>query len=520
MEVRKYMASLYGENKTLTTVPEDAPTARCANGIFVGKRSAGVCSFKGIPYALPPTGERRWQRAVPVPDGQTVCQAFYFGPSPIQTTAASERASYYRQSEDCLYLNVWTADSLMLESKRPVMVWIHGGSYGWGGTSDPLYDGQNFVRTHPDVVLVTIGYRTGIMGFIDLSTIPGGEAFKDAPNLGLLDQVEALRWVKRNISAFGGDPNNVTIFGESAGGGSVSLLPLIPEAKGLFQRVIAESGSIALTYSRDECQSLTRRLLKRSKASSMADLMALSEEQLMELNEDLNEYNCFPQRDGRILPEDLFQSYRHGDATHVDMLIGTNRDEARYWIGEMGGTFIYKLLLPVLYRKNTKRLSLADRDTLQLFRRSLPDGTWPRTEFYNEVMFRIPAICQAEAQAANGHPAYMYYWTKPSSLRNRGACHAVELAYVFNNLDETIYTGEPADSALASEVGQMWVNFARTGNPSTARHAWPAYECPARTTMFLGSDIHCEDDPLPKQRRTMMPMMKYHFNGSYADILP
>jgi para-nitrobenzyl esterase len=164
------------------------------------------------------------------------------------------------------------------------------------------------------------------MGFVDLSYFAGGEEYPDAPNLGLLDQIEALRWVRENIRFFGGDPGNVTIFGESAGGGSVSLLPLIPEAKGLFRRVIAESGSVALTFSKKECREFTRRLMKESGIRSMKMLSALTESQLRSLNEKLNIYNNYPQRDGRLIPEDPYAPYENGATADMDMLIGTNAD--------------------------------------------------------------------------------------------------------------------------------------------------------------------------------------------------
>ena len=191
---------------------------------------------------------------------------------------------------NCLTLNVWTNVTGPREGKT-VMVFFHGGSYGWGATSDPIYDGRNLVEKYPDLVLVTAEYRLGIFGFIDFSGVPGGEDYAESGNLGLLDQICALEWVRDNIAAFGGDPEKVTIFGESAGAGSVSLLPLIEETDGLFRRIIAESGSVALTYSREECKNLTQMLLKKSGCTDMDGLSSLSEETLTKLNETLNDYN-------------------------------------------------------------------------------------------------------------------------------------------------------------------------------------------------------------------------------------
>ena len=259
-ETEEIIHGMYHENLRIEGDYDEDLAAKCENGIFVGKENEDVISFKGIPYAQQPVGNRRWKVAEPCNKSNDVYEAFYYGKSPIQTKTDSERASYYEQGEDCLNLNIWV-NRKNEKTKKPVMVFIHGGSYGWGGTSDPLYDGHNLVKEYDDIILVTVGYRTGIMGFIDLSSVEGSEGYEKSGNLGLLDQVQALKWINKNIEAFGGDPGNVTVFGESAGGGSVSLLPLIDDAKGLFKRVIAQSGSIALTFARDECQNLTNIVL-------------------------------------------------------------------------------------------------------------------------------------------------------------------------------------------------------------------------------------------------------------------
>ena len=206
------MLARYGENMRLSGSFDPALAVRCVNGTFVGKREDKVDVFRGIPYALPPVNKRRWKRPAPVEPNNGVYEAYYNGKTPIQSEWPTEQASYYPQGEDCLYLNIWRSSDCP-DSNKTVMVFLHGGSYGWGGTADPLYDGTNFVSSHPDIILVTVGYRTGLMGFVDFSAVVGGEDFPDAPNLGILDQIEALRWIKQNISGFSGDPDNITVFG-------------------------------------------------------------------------------------------------------------------------------------------------------------------------------------------------------------------------------------------------------------------------------------------------------------------
>lgn len=518
MNIKDMMRSRYGENKRLSGCFDPSLAVKCVNGAFVGKRENGVDVFLGIPYALPPVGELRWKRPAPVEPDDGVYEAYYNGKSPIQTEWETEQASYYPQSEDCLYLNIWR-NSEYPDNKKTVMVFFHGGSYGWGGTADPLYDGKNFVLSHPDIILVTVGYRTGLMGFVDFSSVNGGEDFPDAPNLGILDQIEALRWIKENISGFSGDPDNITIFGESAGGGSVSLLPIIDGAKGLFRRVIAESGSVALTFSKEECADFTRRLLKESGAHHMDDLMSMSEDELKKVNESLNLYNNFPQRDGRIIPLDPYVLYRDGSTANVDMLIGTNANEINYWVGEIGGIIPFRFSIPVKFENDMRTLSPADRILVKyVMSRMKGHEIWRIAEFYNEMMFRLPAVRQAEGHVRNGGRAYMYYWTQPSTIRFRGACHAVELSYVFQNPQETIFTGEPADAQLTKVVGDMWANFARTGDPSLPGLDWIAYDEKKRATAIISLSPYIKNDPLKAQRELLSPLLRYMINASYATL--
>ena len=517
-EVQINMRTRYGENRSITGEYDPSLAVRCQNGTFVCGKTGNVFVFKGIPFAKPPVGKLRWKAPQPVEDNDGIFEAYYNGKTPIQSEWKTEVASYYPQSEDCLYLNIWLngADKT---PQKPVMVFFHGGSYGWGGTADPMYDGKSFVSKQSDIILVTVGYRVGLMGFVDFSSVKGGEAFPDAPNLGLLDQIEALRWIRKNIAAFGGNPENVTIFGESAGGGSVSLLPIIPQAKGLFRRVIAESGSVALTYSKKECNLFTEKLLKETKAKSMQDLMNLSEQELMEVNEEVNHINNFPQRDGKLIPLNPYLPYENGDTADVDILIGTNSNEMNYWIGEVGGIVPYRMTIPVKFENDLKSLNRSEKKLVKQFMHGLKGhNLWRMTEFYNELMFRLPAIRQAEEHAKHGGKAYMYYWTVPSALPLRKACHAVELAYVFGNLDETIYTGERADEELSDTIMQLWTNFARTGNPSTDRLEWPQYDETDRLSLVISKEPQTAADVLQKQRELLSPLLNRMINPSYATL--
>ena len=511
--------ALFGENKELKDNPDKEHSVKLTNGIFVPKVEDKIRIFKGIPFALPPINERRWKKPEPVNKSDKIFEAYYNGKSPIQSVINSERASYYPQSEDCLYLNVWVNNEC-IDKNKPIMVFIHGGSYGWGGTADPLYDGYNFIKLHPDVILITIAYRTGLLGFIDLSYFKGGEDYPDAPNLGIYDQIEALRYIKDNGKAFGGDINNVTIFGESAGGGSVSILPLVKEAKGLFHRVIAESGSLALTFSKEECKSLTDKLISELGSDSIEDLLKLSTEEFIKINNKLNESNNFPMRDGKLIPLDPYEPYLKGETKDIDMLMGTNANELYYWIGELGGLFNYSAGMPIKYKYDLAKVDKKDRDFAKKFMKIAKGNRVTRiSEFYNEIMFRLPMIKQAEGHTSNGGNFYMYYFKEESKIPLFRACHAVELAYVFYNINETIYIGEPADEGLAKTISTMWVNFAKTGNPSLEDIKWDQYESKNRKTMVFKKDnVKQEKDILKEQRKILFPLVDYMINPGYADV--
>ena len=318
---------------------------------------------------------------------------------------------------------------------------------------------------------------------------------------------------------FRGKPGKVTVFGESAGGGSVSILPFIPAAKGLFRRVIAESGSVALTYSKEECLDFTRRLIRESGAESMRDLMLLSESELMKINEKLNYYNNFPQRDGVLIPDDPYAPYRSGQTADVDMLIGTNADETNYWVNEVGGFIPFRMGMPIQYENDLRLLKPEDRARARRFMKMKSGySLWKISEFFTEVMFRLPAVRQAEEHSRNGGKVFMYYWKKRSALPHLRACHAVELSYVFGNITDTIYTGTPADPALSRQVQDQWVRFAETGDPGTVHLPWPAYDVRDRWTMVLGETSGAEKDPLSEQRTILDPILDYRLNASYADM--
>ncbi|ORX79264.1 alpha/beta-hydrolase [Anaeromyces robustus] len=521
---KETVQKLFGENKEINEVTisnennnnnnnknNNNLAIKCHNGIFIGKKSKdNVISYKGIPYAKPPIGELRWKEPILAEESNKTFEAYYFGKSPIQTEFPSELGSYYPQ----------------------MIVFFHGGSYGWGGTSDPLYDGNNLIKKYHDVILITVEYREGLLGFIDFTSVPGGEDYKTSGNLGLLDCICALEWIQKNISNFGGDPTTITIMGESAGGGIVSLLPIITKSlkrEGLFKRMIGQSGSINLTYSKKECQKLTELLLEKTNKSDMKGLLSLTEKELIEINKEISEYNNFPERDGILLPEDLYETYETGQVTQgIDLLVGSNKDEVRYWIKEMEyevkffkGQFTYEHAFPILYENDLKKLNKnkEDQERVKLFINSMNDKKiWKITEFYNEIIFRLPMIKQAEFHSKHGGHAFVYQWNYSGEDEILGACHGIELSSIFNNLSITTYTGNRTNQKLANEVQDMWINFARQGNPSTSQNQWGEYDIHERNVMILDETFKQEKNLKEDQRILLEPLLKYYMNGCYRQL--
>ena len=538
---------VYGKasKKVSATTKASKTAVMTKNGNMKGTYKNGVSSFKGVPFAKPPVGELRWKKPV-APDPSTKdVDATEYGYAAMQSLWHSEGASFHEQSEDCLTLNIWTKSANDKKAKKPVMVFIHGGAHGWGGTTDSLYDGQKFVEANgDDVLLVTVNYRLNMLGFIDLSSVPGGENYPDAPWLGLYDNIRALEWIQENITQFGGDPDNVTIFGESAGGAQVSLLPVMDEAAGLFHKVIAESGSVNLTDSVEDCQELTQIILEKTGAKNMDDLVALDEKQIKELVDytlnygDEGVYN-FPMRDGKVLPltnKELQEAYAKSPAKDIIYMCGTNENEWNYWFGEMTGKDV-EGALPTqedydifwyLYNDSVNEMIEAGDEDMALFKqkleaRGITESIYQTCQYINEVIFRIPAISSAENHAGK---TYMYYWKQPSTIVGHydaldidvpyGACHAIELAYVLNNLDQTVFCGPNPDPALAKKVQEAWVSFAKTGTPHVEGEPdWPEYDKDTRATMVINNTAvnehwTVENDPLGDEREIFQ-------NGGYCD---
>ena len=497
-EIREKLKEMYGgENKPITDGRYDPSLAvKCINGTFVGRKTDNITVFRGIPYVgKQPVGNLRWKAPVDVTPNDGVFEAYYNAKS-AYGNASFEVGSMYYWDEDCLYLNVFKSDDTT--AKKPVMVWIHGGAFEAGGTIDPMFDCINLLKEHPDVIVVTIAYRLGVMGFLHLSHLSDGQDYPDAQNLGLLDQQKALKWVHENIAAFGGDPDNVTIWGESAGAGSCTLQPLVPGSQQYFKRLIAESGSVNLTRSTQEAIECTNKLLDILGCKTVADLMKVDAEKLLDASA-VNFCHQFPERDGRILPTDTFAAYANGAAKDIELLVGCNKDEMDFFVSSFGKEGWDNWIAA---RKLERFAHLpADEKALVDSYMSEVKGDYyePDSRLFSQSWFNAPIIRLSEEQTKAGGKSYTYYFTPESPDPIMKCGHAIELAVVFNHPEATADTGRAFDETFCRTMRKMWVQFAKTGNPSLSAaespdgktKQWPLYDLKDKQVMVLDEfDIH------------------------------
>ena len=476
---------------------EKAPAVKCINGTFIGKQEGNISMYLGVPFvAKQPVGEYRWKAPVPFTQDNGVYEATEYGKAPCQVIIPGDpNSSQGAQGEDCLYLNVFK-NSADRSGKKPVMVWIHGGAFECGAAAQPCYEGQYFVRDNPDVILVTIEYRVGLFGFLHLSHLKGGEEYPDAGNLGMLDQAMALKWVHDNIAAFGGDPDNVTIFGQSAGGCAVSLLPLMEEARPYFKRVIAESGSPALTRTTEDSLALTEKIMKKCGCTTIEELKKLPASALIGATE---EFVHWPELDGRIIPLNPYEDYRAGKCKGFDMMGGYVKDEMRQFVASYGGYDNFYNFFGTIFNNSQKKYSPHDiKNTNDFLREQAQIGGkgYAMEQLYNQKMVMAPQNTLLDYHASAGGRTYYYFWTQEcrtvKELAEKGvdlskldifgaadenaielkACHGVEVCTVFNNREPEQAT-DIFDLDFSRTVQRMWVNFAKCGDPTV-----PAAESP------------------------------------------
>lgn len=458
-------------------------TAKVAGGIVEGVVKDGIVSFKGVPFAAPPVGELRWRSPQPVKPWQGVKKADKFAPGPMQDTEFGKILGGPQNiSEDCLYLNVWTGAKTP-DEKRPVMVWIYGGGFGIGMTSTPAYDGTNLAQK--GVVLVSVAYRVGPMGFLAHPEL-SKESGKGSGAYGIQDQIAGLRWVKQNIAQFGGDPSNVTIFGESAGGMSVGMLVTSPMAKGLFQRAISESGGAMggdLKLNLKTAEQQGKAYLSKLGANDIKAARALSAEAIQKDTKGMGSFG--PVADGETIIEDPYKAFQTGKFNDTPILVGTNSNE--------GGLFVTQKTTIAAFEKMVRSQYTAGAEAiLKAYPHATEaEATRSAKDLMRDSIFAWSTWAWANMQSARGrNNVFVYYFDHRTPQSPDGANHAAEIGYVFRNLGMQGALGGgtgPEDKSLSEMLSSYWVNFARKGDPNgPGLPVWPKFDATGQKTMIFG----------------------------------
>lgn len=441
--------------------PQPAPV-RTEDGLVQGTFKDGLTVYLGIPFAAPPVGDLRWRAPQFAAKWAGIRQAKQFGPPPFQGG---------KGSEDCLYLNVWTP-AKSAGGHLPVLVWIYGGAFNWGATSDPNYNGANLARK--GVVFVSIAYRVGQLGFLATPELSAETTNHVSGNYGLLDQIAGLQWVKRNIAAFDGDPNKVTIFGESAGGISVSMLCASPLAKGLFEGAISDSGGSfgpprPSTYPGENLKTLAEAeydgeaYLKRAGVSSIAELRKIPADKLPAI-----QGLAWPIIDGWVIPNDQYKLYAAGNYNDTPILVGYNSDE---------GASFSPPKTPADYIASVKKRYGPFANALL---KAYPVGSknFPKTarDLTRDAAFGWPTWTWARLQSKTGKSRVFYYYFDQHPKSVPGSWHGMEVAFVFHHLNPNDPQTTKTDLEISDAMSTYWVNFAKHGDPNgEGLPTWPAF---------------------------------------------
>lgn len=471
-------------------------------GMIQGAFEDELTVYKGIPFAAPPVGDLRWKAPQPAAKWSGVKQTTKFAPAPFQGGNPSSG-----KSEDCLYLNVWTPAKSASEH-LPVLVWIYGGGFSFGSTSEPVYSGEKLAKK--GVVLVSIAYRVGQLGFLALPELNEENPNHVSGNYGLLDQIAGLQWIQKNIAAFGGDPKKVTIFGESAGGISVSMLCASPLAKGLFQRAISQSGGSfgptrPSTYPGENMKTLQqasedgKAFLQKAGVSSLAELRKIDPEKLPM---GFGMPGAWPITDGYVIPDDQYKLYEAGKYNDVPVLIGYNSDE--------GASFSREKNPDAHIAAVKQRYGKFAEDLIKAY--PAANNSVPRTarDLARDAAFGWHTWSWARLQSKTGKSEVFFYYfdqhpnyPEGSPQYGNGSPHGQEVAYVFNHLDTSNPEITKSDLEISDAMATYWTNFAKYGDPNgKGMPQWPAFSDANPVLMYFSQIPHT--GPVPSLESLMV----------------
>ena len=486
----------------------DKPVVTTISGKVAGYKEGNINVFKGIPFAAPPVGDLRWRAPQKVQPWKGIKDAVQFGASPIQGEPIpfmcwSEEFLIPKKpiDEDCLYLNVWSKSTAV---KKPVLVYIYGGGFRSGGAGCAIYDGKEIAEK--DVVFVTINYRVGVFGFLAHPELTKESGYGASGNYALLDMIAALKWVKENIAAFGGDPNQVTIAGQSAGAFAVSHLCATPLAKGLFKGAILQSGGSVLssslrpTTNLQQAEKMGIDFAKNLHANSIEDLRKISASEILQSNQGLS----YPIEDGYVLPSSIADIYANGKQNDVALMLGWNFDDRVS--GPPVKADVYKHQIQKQYGENADKL-------LQYYP-ATNDSIAAISQNYlsRDATFAVQGFALAKAQLHRGKSkVFVYNFNRVlpaySDATNFGAFHTGEVPYVFNNLKTVNRPWQDIDVQLADQMSNYWVNFSKTGNPNGKNlPEWPSYTLQNDKVLILAEKIRADELPFKQNLEVLLKL--------------
>ncbi len=433
-------------------------------GTYIGVKYKKTIYYLGIPYAKPPVDERRWKAPEPLPSSDAVYEAKNFGPSAIQVEHSGLILKNHRQSEDCLSLNICVGTKKS-EAKKPVLLLFHPGDFTYGGSADPLMYGSNFVDKHQDIVFVSFNYRLGIFGFIDFSEIPGGEAYPDTLNLGLLDQVAALKWIKENISAFGGDPDRITVLGFDSGATTILLLASSGQTKDLFQKAFIFNGSPMSVYDTPEgARSLAKSLLKETNTSTMSELLQLDTESLRNAAQKLWKNMCAPTNDGTWFPVDLYQAFQNGAASGIEFIIGIpgkGNQVIHSVVGDRNFEDILSIAMDTLQNSNDESIMKEIKAYIEA-----QTASSTKQEAQSKLIEQFLAACVyhvAVKLSEGGNNVHLLYWDEKPLIEKLGSGTVDAAAALLGNSEALQLYGNVMNEDL-SEILQTFLQKFIEGN--------------------------------------------------------
>ena len=438
------------QNHAVTGEYDADLAVKTKNGIYVGEKQKGFITYLGIPYAKPPVGELRWKAPEPLPASDAVFEAKNFGASAIQVEHKGVIIKHHRQSEDCLSLNICVGKH-KTETPKPVLVLFHNGDFSYGGSVDPLMYSGNFINKHQDIITVSFNYRLGIFGFIDFSDVPGGEAYPDAINLGLLDQIAALKWIKENIAAFGGDPDRITVLGFESGASSICLLAASERARGLFQKAFVFFGCPDSAYvTTESSRALAGDLMREAQTKSMKELMQLGTDALKDASQKLWQNMCAPTCDGSWIPADVYRAYQEGAASGIEFIIGIPGNERQVLRSVIGDQKYEDLMSAGAADIQNYMNASADNEVQAYIQTQMASSD--ELEEKSKLVEHWMALCMYRTAAKlseGGNKVHLMYWNEKPLIEKLGSGSVDAAAALLGNSEAAELYGSMINEDLS-----------------------------------------------------------------------